>query len=70
MIQYIPKVIRQILQSNTDLGFGSAGPKSKDSFPLYVGRFYDDVSLRTRTIQKPKQHWMNPYNHNSTVGYL
>lgn len=52
------------------MGFGSFGPISKTSLPLYGGRFYDDVSKRTRTIQKPKKKLMNPYNWNSTVGYL
>lgn len=70
MKQYIPQVVRQLVTSNNDLGFGSFGPISKTSFPLYAGRFYDRTTMRTRTMIKPPSKLANPYSHYSMVNLL
>jgi hypothetical protein len=66
----VPQIVRELVQANNELNFVGFGVISKNSLPLYAGRFYDKVTGRTRIIPKPKKSLMNPYSHQSTIGYL
>jgi hypothetical protein len=62
--------VSYLTQSNKQFNFAGIGQISKTSMNLYTGRYYDNVSGRTRTIPKPKTSLLNPYSHKSMIDYL
>ncbi len=62
--------MQYLTEANDQFKFTGIGAISKTSMNLYAGRYYDNVSNRTRTIPKPKQSLVNPYSYISMVNYL
>lgn len=66
---YVPAIVRNLISANDAFVKTGVGPVSKNSFPLYVARYYDPLTGMIRTLPSPSSKYVNPRNLLDVVKY-
>lgn len=69
-LQYIPPVISNLVNSNTQLSKFGIGPVSGTSLPFYAGRWIDPVTGRVRLLPTATTAFVNPLSRRQRLGFL
>jgi len=68
--QFVPLIVQQLENAGRRFGVTPGiGPVSKDSLPLYAGRYVDPLTGAVRTLPKPSMKYVNPTDFQSLVLY-
>lgn len=65
----VPPLVKNLIQANDHFDKTGVGPVSKNSLPLYVGRYVDPLTGDVRTFPKPSSKYVNPRKIEQVVSY-